>query len=389
MTRSIRVRLFVFGLVGAIAVAFVAVRYVQWPQQAGVGRYDVTLLLPDGAGLYPRANVTYRGTTVGTVTELRATPDGAQAELSLRSAVRIPADLDAAVHSMSAVGEQYVELTPRTDAGPALSDGSVIPRDRTAVPQRVAETLDRVHAALASVDPDALRRVLDESFTALDGSGPLLAGLLESTDALAATAAENRAPLTGLVTDSAPVLDALAASSDPIRAWAASLAAVTGTVAAADPGVSSILDNGRESAAEMTALLQRLQPTLPVLLANLTSVAQVAQVYNPAIEQILVLYPPIIASTQSAGLVNADDPGQNTWFLAQLNDPPPCTTGFLPASERRSPTETTTVPTPPGLYCSVPPDDPTAVRGARNLPCLEHPGHRAATVQQCRDAAGG
>ena len=68
MTRSMRLRLFAFGLLGVVAIAVTAVRYAHLPEQAGVGRYHVTMLLPDGAGLYPRANVTYRGTTIGTVT---------------------------------------------------------------------------------------------------------------------------------------------------------------------------------------------------------------------------------------------------------------------------------------------------------------------------------
>ncbi|MGW0041628.1 MCE family protein [Rhodococcus sp. NPDC003348] len=387
MTRSIRLRLLVFGLLGVVAIAVTAVRYAHLPEQAGLGRYHVTVLLPDGAGLYPRANVTYRGTTIGTVAELRADPVGARAVLSLDSDVPVPADLDAEVHSLSAIGEQYVDLLPRSADGPPLAEGAVVARERTTVPQRIGPTLDHLHAALASVDPDALRRVLDESFTAVDGAGPDLAALLASTSSFAADAAADRDALTGLVTDAAAVLDPLAASSAPIRSWAASLADVSGTLAGVDPALRSVLERGGPATVEATALLDRLRPTLPVLLANLTSVAQVAQVYDPAIEQLLVLYPPIIASTQSAGLVNADDPGQNTFFLAQLNDPPPCTTGFLPASERRSPTETDTVPTPPGLYCSVAPGDPTAVRGARNLPCLEHPGYRAATVQLCREAA--
>lgn len=388
MTRSLRWRLTAFGLVGLLAVAFVAVRYAQLPQQAGVGRYEVTLLLPDGAGLYPQANVSYRGTEIGRVVDLDATPEGARAVLSLDSDVPVPADVDAEAHSMSAIGEQFVDLIPASSDEPFLEEGSVIPRDRASVPQRIGPTLDRLYAALSSVDPEALRRVLDESFTAVEGSGPALADLVTSTNLLAEAAATDRDPLAALVTDSAPVLNALAASSDPIRSWASSLAAVTGEVAAVDPSVRSLLTTGAPAADETRALIERLRPTLPVLLANLTSVAQVAQVYNPAIEQLLVLYPPIIASTQSAGLVNADDPGQNTFFLAQINDPPPCTTGFLPASERRPPTEQDTVPTPPGLYCSVAPNDPSAVRGARNLPCLEYPGLRAATVQMCREAAG-
>ena len=125
---------------------------------------------------------------------------------------------------------------------------------------------------------------------------------------------------------------------------------------------------------------------LVALFVALGVVASIAP--HPSIEQILVLYPPLIAATQSAGLPNSDNPAQNTFFANQLNDPPPCTTGFLPADQRRSPTELDVPPTPPDLYCKVAPENPAAIRGARNLPCVEYPGKRAPTVQLCRDPAG-
>jgi hypothetical protein len=70
-------------------------------------------------------------------------------------------------------------------------------------------------------------------------------------------------------------------------------------------------------------------------------------------------------------------------FGISIGDPPACTVGFLPPSQWRSPADTTTVDTPDGLYCRLPQDSPIAVRGARNYPCMGHPGKRAPTVQIC------
>ena len=70
-------------------------------------------------------------------------------------------------------------------------------------------------------------------------------------------------------------------------------------------------------------------------------------------------------------------------FAVTIADPPSCTVGFLPPSQWRSPADTTDMDTPDGLYCKLPQDSPIDVRGARNYPCVEHPGKRAATVQEC------
>ena len=63
---------------------------------------------------------------------MHATRNGAEATLSLQTHQR-SADLQANVLSVSAVGEQYVDLLPRTDSAPYLGDGSVI-RRRTQAP---------------------------------------------------------------------------------------------------------------------------------------------------------------------------------------------------------------------------------------------------------------
>jgi phospholipid/cholesterol/gamma-HCH transport system substrate-binding protein len=59
-------------------------------------------------------------------------------------------------------------------------------------------------------------------------------------------------------------------------------------------------------------------------------------------------------------------------------------TGFLPASQWRSPADTSTQPLPSGTYCKIPKEfQGNVVRGARNYPCADVPGKRAATPREC------
>ncbi|MGU3293925.1 MCE family protein [Williamsia sp. M5A3_1d] len=390
LTRTIRRKLIVFLVISVVAVVVVAVSYARLPQQAGIGRYSITVDLTSAAGLYPNANVTYRGEVVGRVTGVEATATGARARASISSDAHIAADLDARIAPMSAIGEMYLALDPRSGArGPDLRDGSVIAADRVQVPTPVSTAVAEIQSLLSSVDQDNLRTVVDESFTALDGQGPALRQLVDSVNQIMGSAADAVEPTAALIDGLGPLLDTQVDSADAIRSWAASLARVTGRLADADGSLRSVLAKAPAAAAEATSLFDDIAPTVPILLANLRTVEQVLAVYNPALEQVLVLYPPLIAATQSTGLVNADDPGQNTYFATQLNDPPPCIEGFLPPSQRRSPADVSTAPAPKDLYCKVDPADPRSVRGARNLPCLEYPGYRAATVTLCREAAGG
>ncbi|MET0703115.1 MAG: MCE family protein, partial [Mycobacterium sp.] len=143
------------------------------------------------------------------------------------------------------------------------------------------------------------------------------------------------------------------------------------------------------AADEVRQLFDRVAPTLPVFMANLVSIGQVAVDYHDSIEELLVLFPQAISGNQ-AGLVANDNTrqayhGQYLSFNLNINLPPPCTTGFLPAQQQRVPTDVDAPDrTVPGdLYCRVPQDSQFNVRGARNLPCETVQGKRAPTVKLC------
>jgi phospholipid/cholesterol/gamma-HCH transport system substrate-binding protein len=124
------------------------------------------------------------------------------------------------------------------------------------------------------------------------------------------------------------------------------------------------------------------------LAANLANFGRIGVIYHKSIEQVLVIMPALAAAVISIANQYPADEGAKADFKLNFGDPPPCITGFVPPSEIRSPADTTVRDVPKDLYCKVPQNDPTVVRGARNYPCQEFPGKRAPTVQLCRDPKG-
>lgn len=382
-TRFIKIQLIVFTLASLVGVSVMAVGYIQAPTLLGIGRISVTMELPAGGGIYKFSNVTYRGVQIGKVTEVDLGPTGAVATLTLQTSPRIPADLIAEVGSVSAIGEQYVDLLPRDSSPPYLEDGSVIPLRNTRIPKPIGPLLDQTSALLNSIPRDRLSALIDESSKGLDDAGFDLGSLLDSAAELSSSARGVSEATRGLIDDSAPLLEGAVQSADDTRVWARSLAGLTDQLVANDPQLRTILQSGPGALDEVTALLSQVKPTLPVLLANLTSLGKVAVTYNPSLEQLLVLVPSFFAGlgalshiANATGLPLGD-------FRVGVGDPPPCTTGFLPPSQWRSPADETTVDTPEGLYCKLPQDSPILVRGLRNLPCMARPGKRAPTVELC------
>jgi phospholipid/cholesterol/gamma-HCH transport system substrate-binding protein len=389
VTRFVRNQLIIFTIASIIGVAVMIFAYMQVPTLLGIGRITVKLELPATGGLYRFSNVTYRGVEVGKVTGVELTETGAEATLRLDTSAKIPADLQAEVRSVSAVGEQYVDLRPRTNAGPYLQDGSVIAMDNTTIPQAVGPMLDQVSALVDSIPEGRISDLLDESFKAFNGAGYDFQSLLDSASKVTGDVNDVSDQTRALIDDSGPLLDSQAETTDSIRTWARSLAGVTEQVAQNDPEVRAILQQGPGFAQEVSQLLGQVRPTLPVLLANLTTVGQILVTYNPSIEQLLVLLPGVVAAQQAFGLPKNNPTGLPQGdFTLTVADPNSCTVGFLPPSSWRSPADTTTIDTPDGLYCKLPQDSPIAIRGARNYPCMGHPGKRAPTVELCNDPKG-
>ncbi|WP_090423351.1 MCE family protein [Mycobacterium europaeum] len=389
LTRRIKIQLLVFAVVSLIAGTIMFFNYMQVPTVFfGVDRYTVTVQLPQAGGLYSGGNVTYRGVEVGRVRDVRLTSSGAEAVLQLDSDVHIPADLSAQVHSVSAVGEQYVELLPRTGKGPSLKNGDVIPVDRTYVPPDINSLLGATNRGLTAIPRDNLKTVVDDSYVAVGGLGPELSRLVKGTTNLAIGARKNLDALVAVIDQSKPVLDSQVQSSDAVRAWAAHLGTITSQLRDNDSSVAGLLHTGGPAAAEARQLFDRLNPTLPIVLANLVSVGQVGVTYRDNLEALLVELPQGVADVQASGIANRNTKqgylGAYLSFNLNLNWPPPCTTGFLPVQQQRAASYEDSPDPPKGdLYCRVPQDSMLNVRGARNLPCETRPGKRAPTVKMC------
>ncbi|WP_209898954.1 MCE family protein [Nocardia goodfellowii] len=384
LTRFVRTQLIIFAILSVIGLVVMATVYMRLPTLAGIGSYNVTVELPAAGGLYRFGNVTYRGVEIGKVTRVELIDGRVRATLAISGSWRIPADLDAEVRSVSAVGEQYVELRPRTDSPPYLQEGSVIAERDTAIPDPVGPMLDRLSALVDTIPADKLHDLLGELFQGMNGAAYDLDSLLTSAGTLAADLNGVGATTRALAEDTAPLLDSQARTADAIRIWTRSLSGVTAQLVADDPHIRTLLRTGPGAAGEVARLLDSVRLTLPVLLANLSSVGQLGVTYHAALEQVLVLLPPAISMIEAVHPTNnASGWGLGDFRLSGTSDPPACTVGFLPPSSWRLPSDITTIDTPEGMYCKLPQDSAIAVRGARNYPCLGRPGKRAPTAALC------
>ncbi|WP_048876668.1 MCE family protein, partial [Saccharomonospora saliphila] len=363
LTRRVRAQVLAFVVVAAAAVSFVGAQY------AGLGRLVgdekvVHLRLDSSGGLFTGGEVTYRGVSVGRVGELRLTEHGMEAELVLDDdAPPIPADSRAVVANRSAVGEQYVDLQPRSDAGPYLDDGSVIPRAATTLPMPVHTLLGTLADLTESVPTDSLRVVVDELYTALRGTGDDLQLLLDSADDVTRTATEHLPQTVGLLDDGATVLRTQAESARAWRSFGRDAKLLARELAEADTDLRELISTAPAAATQISGLLDDTDPGLSVLLANLLTTARLVEARTDGLEHLLVFTPKAVASTTAALNADGDRLSQALTFF----DPAPCVRGYSGTEYRRG-EDTAEAPFNTEAVCALPSGDQRVVRGSRNAP---------------------
>src|SRR6478735_5516870 len=207
LPRPVWIQLAILAAVTVIACSVMAFGFVKVPALLGIGRYHVTLELPSSGGLYPTSVVTYRGDEIGRVTSVDVTATGVRAVLKLESDTKVPADVSAAVPSRSAIGEQFVELTPGAGTSATLADGDVIPAGRVSLPVDIAGLLDATNTALQAIPQDNLRTLIDEADVAVGGLGRELSRIVDGSTSLAVEAGGSKDQLTRLIDESPPVLN--------------------------------------------------------------------------------------------------------------------------------------------------------------------------------------
>ncbi len=389
MDRLTRLQLSIFAIVTVLTVGAISIFYLHLPSAVGIGSYNVTANFVAGGGLYENANVTYRGVTVGRVESVGLSDDGVVAHMRLNSGTPVPENVTATVKSVSAVGEQYVDLVPPDDPSEStLRNGSDIDLQHTAIGQDIAGLLREADALVSSVGNSRIQDLLRETFKAFNGSGPGLARLIQSSRLLIDEANANYGQVSRLIDQAGPFLDAQIQGGDDIKSLAEGLARFTGEVANADPQLRSVLQNVPGATAEANTTFAGIRPTFPMLAANLANFGRIGVIYRKSLEQALVIFPALMAALLTVGGGVPADEGGKLDFKISLQDPPPCSVGFVPAPLIRSPADTTLRELPTDMYCKTPQNDPSVVRGARNYPCQEFPGKRAPTIQLCRDPRG-
>lgn len=177
-----------FGVAIAFAVGYIG--YLGVRVRPPSDRTDLSMTVADINGLVVDANVLLRGVPVGKVTKIQSAIDGATVDFFVDGRFHVPVDSEVQLENLSALGESYIELVPRSQNGPMLHNGQSIATKSVRQPPSISELATSVVRVLNQLDPGQLKRITAEADTALPAANVVLPNLTHASRVLRNAAAD-------------------------------------------------------------------------------------------------------------------------------------------------------------------------------------------------------
>jgi phospholipid/cholesterol/gamma-HCH transport system substrate-binding protein len=379
ITKRTKVQLVIFALITMIGVSFVGARYARLDRVFFDESYSVVAHFAESGGIFTGAEVSYRGVTVGQVSDMKLTAKGVDVVMNIENAHQdIPQDTKAVVANRSAVGEQFVDLQPETKQGPYLRNGSDIPTAMTQTPIETTKLLTDVSTTVDSVNKQSLTTVVDELGKAFNGTGQDLGQIADTSNSFINAANDNFDVTTALLKDSNTVLSTQVDKTSAIKSFSRDLSLFSTTLAHSDGDLRTVIENGSGTANQLRTFLEQNKVDLGQLINNLVTTGEVTQKHLAGTEMILVVYPYVVAGGYTVVDKDSNSGLYDAHFgLILQQDPGVCHAGYN--TQRRSPEDRKDLPMNTGARCTEPASQSNA-RGAQNTPRRAGPSYRAPVV---------
>lgn len=230
----------------ALVLALLATAGLWYALQRGSQR-TVTAYFDNTVGLYEDNEVAIQGIPVGSVDEIVPQGEVVRVVLKVDNDAPVRADAQAVIVAPTLVSDRYVQLGPTYENGPQLTDGAVIPVERTSTPvelDRVYQSLDQIARSLGpngANQAGALNQLLRSSAGALGGNGELLKSTITELGGAVGTLADNRDNLFATVDNLGQFTNMLARNDGAVRDLNNQLADIAGFLASERGDLSTVL----------------------------------------------------------------------------------------------------------------------------------------------------
>lgn len=269
---------------------------------ARANRTHVIAYFDNSNGLYRGDEVRILGVPVGEIESISAEPERVKVAFWVASKYKVPADARAVIVSPQLVTSRAIQLTPAYTDGPTISDGTVIPQDRTAVPLEwddLRQQLEKLTDALQPTEPggsdDAGVSTLGSFVTTtadnLRGQGANIRDTIIKLSKALSTLGDHSGDLFGTVKNLSVVVSALEDSSELLHQLNGNLAAVTGLLTGTPGAVGDALKELSAVVGDATRFISDNREALGVTSEKVASISTAVHDSLDDVEQSLHMFP--------------------------------------------------------------------------------------------------
>ncbi|MEA5362005.1 MCE family protein [Amycolatopsis sp., V23-08] len=237
-----------------------------------------------GNQLIQQSDVKVRGLIVGSVKDISATADGAELTLALNpeSAKLIPENVSARFLPKTLFGERFVSLEiPAKPSSKTLTNGDVIPQDRTSSAVELEQAFAHLMPVLQAVQPQKLSATLTAISTALSGRGDQLGDTLTQLGSYIGELNPHEPELQHNLKALAEFSDHLKDSAPDLVQSLDNLSTTTRTVVDQQQNLSSLYGTLTQASVDLQTFLQNNKDNIISLASTARPTAELLAKYAP------------------------------------------------------------------------------------------------------------
>jgi phospholipid/cholesterol/gamma-HCH transport system substrate-binding protein len=278
----------------ALIVMLGASAYVAWPRPRPL---QIQAFFPTAIGLYPGDEVKVAGVPVGTVTSIEPSTKHTAVTMTVGGGIRIPADAQALLVAPNLVSARFIELTPVYADGDAMTDGTVIDTNRTAVPVEWDDVKAQLTQLSAQLGPQPgslqgpLTSFVNQAADTFDGRGESFRQAVRELSQTAGRLGDSRTDLLGTVKNLHTLVDALSNSNEEIVAFSSHVSSVSQVLADSSTDLGASLDTLNDALSDIRGFLKDNNEALVGQIDKLTNFTNLLSDHSEDLEQILHVAP--------------------------------------------------------------------------------------------------
>lgn len=287
----------------------------------------ITAYFDRTVGLYEQSSVRVLGVEVGQVDSVLPVGGQVRVDMTVDEGVKVPAEAKAVMVAPSLVSDRYVQLTPAYTAGPQMTSGAVLPKDRTITPADLDDLYRSANALSEALGPNGankrgdLANLLDTAAANLDGNGAKLNGTIRRLGDLAGTLSHSQGDLFATVDNLNKFTATLATSDAQIQDFYGRVADVSGFLADEREQTAASLSSLATALTDLERFVRDNRGAVSANVRNLAGVTQALVDQRKALGEVLDIGP-----TGMSNFINAYDSASGTVAaranLNELTTPP-------------------------------------------------------------------